>query len=222
MTDLCEMAIAEKTQVKAVAAVRCYLDSQPFNVALPECVLALLKHHESWIRKSNGGVTAARKIRVYKSFALELVKSTGIESICWSFAVQCLMRKHKGRPKLEFKDRLKTYIGYAARATVRDQIVAARSQLGGRSGDDKDVDHTNPGGFAAILAEFIATEPAKLRPCKPDGSQYWAFTDAAATARWQVHHRLRATFQLIDKKAHIVLTQERRAMEIKVEVKVEA
>jgi hypothetical protein len=216
MTDLCQLSRDAKTQVKAVAAVRCYLDSQPFNVALPECVLALLKHHESWVRKSNGGVVSVRKIHVYKSFALELVKSTGIESICWSFAVQCLMREHKGRPKLEFKDRLKTYLGYAARASVRDQIVAARSQLGGRSGDEKDVDHTNEGGFARILAEFIAMEPAKLRPCKSQNSQYWSFTDAAATARWQEHHRARATFQLLDKKAHIKLTQERRALEIKI------
>ena len=210
--DLCQMCVDAKTTVAATALIRTYLAAQPFGVSLDNTVLELLTHHQNWERKAKGGVVSVRKIHVYKSFALELVLGDGTESISWPFAVQSYMRKIKGKPELKFEDRLPTFIAFAARASIRDQVSAARFAIGGYTGDGKDIDHTNEGGFSSILAQFIAKEkPGTLRPCKPQCSQYWGFTDAEATKRWQEYHREKATYQLISKAEHLKITQERRA-----------
>ena len=211
--NLTQMCVDAKTTVAATALIRTYLAAQPFGVSLDNTVLELLTHHQNWEHKAKGGVVAVRKIHVYKSFALELVLSSGaIESISWPFAVQSYMREIKGKPALSFENKLPTFIAFAARASIRDQVSAARFAIGGYTGDGKDIDHTNEGGFSSILAQFIAKEkPGTLRPCKPQCSQYWGFTDAEATKRWQEYHREKATYQLISKAEHLKITQRRAA-----------
>jgi hypothetical protein len=206
--DLCKLVTDCATTSAAVAAVRTYLSTQPFRTALAPCVLALLAHHEGWERKSAGGVLHAQKVRAGESFGLELVKrGSVIEPIRWAFAVESLMRKAHGRQRLDPKRRFRTFISRVARYAVRGQTDAARIALGGRKGDGRDVDHTNEGGFAAILDLFLASD--SFIPTHKDGEHFF-FSNAEQLKRWQNLHQKHATFQLLSKAQHVALTRSRK------------